>query len=165
MAFTSVKGSGETWNPTVDSEKNPRITATKNDFLDGYLLEVKKGIGQHNATLYSLQREDGSQVSVWGTTVLNQLFEETDALGHLVRITWLGKARTKAAANKKENQLKSTDTFHNWDLGVDWEKKIAVRGAQKQEAMVSVQQDQDVFADAGKNLLEQDSDLDSLPFK
>ena len=117
MAFESTKGPGDLWNPTKDAEGDPR-QVTKDDYLDGYYVDRKDGIGEHNSIIYTIQKADGSRVGVWGTKVLNDEMEK-QRRGSFIRIQWLGKKLTKAGAIKPEKKRQSTDSFHDWEVFVD----------------------------------------------
>lgn len=118
MAFESQKGSGDIWNPTKDEEGDPRTTATPEDFMDGHYIGKKENQGEHKSTIYTIQKQNGEKVNVWGTKVLN---DQMDGIrrGVYCRIQWLGKKLTKAGEQKKEKQRTSQDSFHDWEVFVD----------------------------------------------
>lgn len=122
--FRSLKKAEGMWNPTRDPEGNPRAVADDNDFVEGYYTG-KRTIqvpGQGDSTIYELRAEDGSPISFWGTTVLKDQMAQVKP-GQFICVVWLGKVRTKAAANKPEKQLKSTDTYHSWEVLVHESKR------------------------------------------
>lgn len=124
--WESTKGSGEIWNPTKDEEGDPRTEATDDDYIDGFYVDVKHGVGENNATMHTLQirggEKDGEKVNVWGTKALNGELEKV-RMGSLVRIKWLGKKPTKAGALIPEKKRTSKDTFHAWEVLTN--KKVA----------------------------------------
>lgn len=127
--FESTSGPTDVWNPTKDENGDPREEATEEDVLIGYYMDVKHGVGEHNNTVFTIERKsDGKRLSVWGTKVLVDEMEKV-RIGSLVRIKWLGKELTKAGAQKTPKQRKSTDSFHKWEVGVSTKDTSRIGGA------------------------------------
>lgn len=113
--FESVKGPSNVWNPTKDEEGDPRTEATDSDFITGYYVDRKDGVGEHDSTIIVLEKKDGEKVSVWATKMLKDEIEKV-RLGQFIKIQWLGKKLTKAGSLKPEKKRTSTDSYHAWDV-------------------------------------------------
>lgn len=74
------------------------------DTLTGTYERVKTGVGTHNSNVYVLRKEDGSEIGVWGSTVINGRFEEI-SVGSLVRIEALGETVSKTGAKYKDYRI------------------------------------------------------------
>lgn len=119
MAFVSTKGSGVTWNPKVDGSGNEKLKATEEDVLDGYYVNRKEGIGPHLSTVFSIQKDDGETVDVWGDTVLTSEMSKPEVrLGAYVRLQWHGK-RLKKPFDKPGVKITDKNSFHNWEVFID----------------------------------------------
>ena len=70
-------GLSETWDPQ------------EGDSIQGKLVETRTGVGENGSTIYVLEREDKSQISVWDSTVLNTKMKTVN-LWDEVRIKYLG---------------------------------------------------------------------------
>jgi hypothetical protein len=81
----------------------------KDDFILGYLIEVKGELGIAKSTLYILSgdKEGNNRMGVWGTTVLNKKMHDVK-IGDLVKIVYLGKEKGKGI-----------QTYHNFEVLVD----------------------------------------------
>jgi len=156
--WESTKGSGNSWNPTKDEDGDPRTEATPEDYLDGYYVDKKENVGQYNATVYTLQKEDGEKVDVWGTTALNGEMDKV-RMGSFIRIKWLGKLPTKAGALIPEKKRKSTDSFHSWEVLVN-KKKEPIGGAKLATEKVP----SNAGTGSGKSGESKKEEEDDLPF-
>jgi hypothetical protein len=117
MAFKSTKGSGNVWNPKKDAEGNERMTASENDYLDGYYSNRKDNVGEHSSSVFTFtQKETGEETDVWGDTVLTSEMEKI-RLGKYVRIQWHGRKLKKAFT--AGTKLTDKNSFHNWEVFVD----------------------------------------------
>jgi len=114
--WKSTKGSGNTWNPTQDANGNPR-EVTPDDYRDGYYIGSKHGVGQHNATVHTIETSEGNKIDIWGTRALNGEIEKI-RIGQYIRIQWLGMKLTKGGASKQAagQRLQTTDSFHSWEV-------------------------------------------------
>lgn len=125
--FESVKQNGPTWQPThtgTSKENNiVPLEANEKSFIEGYLLGSTHEQGTKNdSTIHKLkvtkvgekthvvgEREAGKdEVSIWGTTVLNDNISKVEP-GKMIRVVWLGKKAPK----------KGTNHYHDWDVLVD----------------------------------------------
>ena len=62
--------------------------------LEGTLTSKKEDIGVHQQSVFNIETEDGTDYTVWGTTVLTKLLEPL-AIGTYLKIVYLGKQKTK----------------------------------------------------------------------
>lgn len=79
---TAQAGSSDIWDYKEGKEKE----------LVGILKEKKENVGPNNSMLYVIQKEDESEIGIWGTTVLNTKFSEI-IVGEEVKITYKGKVK------------------------------------------------------------------------
>lgn len=107
MAFKSTKGSGNIWDPRKDETGAKRTVATENDFIDGYYVSMKEGVGMHKSNVYSLRTTEGKDMEVWGSTVIDGEMEKI-RLGTMIRIKWLGYQESKKGTK-----------FDNFDILID----------------------------------------------
>jgi hypothetical protein len=118
MAFTSTKGSGQSWNPKVNADGSPKMEALETDYLDGYYASRRDGVGQYNSTVVTIQKDNDERVDVFCDTVLGGEMDKV-RLGQYVRIQYKGKKLKKAALNKAPGALRDTDYFNDWEVFVD----------------------------------------------
>ena len=86
-------GLPETWNPE------------EGETIQGKLIEIQKGVGENGGTIYVLEREDKSKISVWDTTVLATKIKAVNLLDE-VRIKYLGyKKSPKSGRDYKDFEL------------------------------------------------------------
>ena len=111
MAWKTLAKEGNfvTWKPVVG------------DILEGIYTEKKDGVGpRHNSTVYTVTREDGTEVSVWGSAVLDAKFAECQ-FGWQVRIEYLGKVE------------KGATFYHNYKFEANDTPEIKVAKKSKKE--------------------------------
>lgn len=126
MAFESVKKNGPVWQPTqTGSKKDSNLVALKADdksFIEGFYLGCETGQGpDNNSTIHKLkgtkvgnpthvvgEKGDNGEVSIWGTTVLNDNLSKIP-VGSMVRVVWEGKKQPKKGGNE----------YHSWDVLLD----------------------------------------------
>lgn len=117
MAFKSTKGSGNVWNPKKDSDGNERVEAKPSDFLDGFYVDRRDGVGEFNSSVFTFRnKETDEETDVWGDTVLTSELDKI-RLGKYVRVQWHGKKFKKAFQNAKT--FTQTNSFHDWEVFVD----------------------------------------------
>lgn len=73
--------------------------------LVGRYVRMKSNVGAHNSNVYVLKKDDGSEVGVWGSTVINGRFEEIP-LRSMVKIKALGEAKSKQGTTYKDYEIK-----------------------------------------------------------
>ena len=126
MAFESVKKKGPVWQPTqTGSKKESNLVALVSgptSFIEGYYLGCETGQGpDNNSTIHKLkgtkvgdvkhvtgEKTDNGEVSIWGTTVLNDNLSKIP-VGSMVRVVWEGKKQPKKGGNE----------YHSWDVLLD----------------------------------------------
>ena|ERR1051325_10206396 len=69
--------------------------------LMGKFVRVKTNVGAHNSNVYVMRKEDGTELGVWGSTVINGRFEEIP-VGSLVKIEALGEVKSKTGTKYKD---------------------------------------------------------------
>lgn len=74
---------------TESSEFGESWNFTKDKVLIGTFIEMKDNVGKHKSKVYTIQKEDGSKVAVWGSTVLDGRMKNLTT-GELVKIEYLG---------------------------------------------------------------------------
>jgi hypothetical protein len=163
MAFESRKGLGDVWNPTKDAEGNPRDTATPQDYLDGWYVDIKENVGQYSQNVYTIETETGERMEVWGVTALNSQMATVPA-GAFVRLQWHGLKLKKASESKSAKQLRSTDYYHDWEVFVDKDKSKSVAKPSVQSTPVAKTDGPKSMADVKKSVQVEEDDSSDLPF-
>ncbi|MCW7072251.1 MAG: hypothetical protein OCU12_08025 [Methanophagales archaeon] len=69
------------------------------DEVVGFLHDVRHNIGQYNKTVYTIEQMDGTQIDVFGTTVLDGLMADVK-IGEPVLIRYLGMATSQNGRNQ-----------------------------------------------------------------
>jgi hypothetical protein len=130
---------GTDWKPEVATDGAPKMTASANDYIEGYLMKKKENVGMHSSNVYEIQiaedanysgfGADGDIINVWGSTVINQLMDQVRP-GQWVRLEYKGKKLKKASEKKHPQTLGMNDYIKMFDVVVDDEiADIAVAGA------------------------------------
>lgn len=81
-----------------DSEKDKE--------LEGIFVDKKSNIGANQSNLYTVQKEDGSFVSFWGSAVIDSNFDKIP-LGAQIKIVYLGKQKN----TKGDREFKNFDIY------------------------------------------------------
>lgn len=76
------------------------------DELEGIYIGFEENVGSNNSTIYNFRKENGSKMSVWGSTVLETRFKNLVA-GEEVKIVYKGKV---------ESQKVSGRSYHNYEV-------------------------------------------------
>lgn len=76
-------GIGPTWDFKNEKE------------LTGKYLAKEEGVGQNKSILYKIKKSDGSEIGVWGNTLLDDKFSRI-SIGCEVRLVYLGMETSKA---------------------------------------------------------------------
>ena len=87
-------------SPTWDYQKEGTGAS-----ITGVLTKIENEVGPNASKLYTLQRETGEFVSVWGSTVLDARLSNI-TIGEEIMINYLGKA--KGQKGKKD--------YHNFEV-------------------------------------------------
>lgn len=96
MAFKEVTAQNPKWDFAEEKE------------LTGRLVSKETNVGPNNSYLYTIKREDGSFVSVWGSTVLDKRFALIEQ-NSLVKLIYKGRV----------NNEKSGRSYHDFSVLVD----------------------------------------------
>ena len=88
-----TKVESDVWNPEEGEE------------ISGKYLGVQHKVGDHNSELYSLETEEGRQVGVWGSKVLDGKMLGIQ-VGQQVKIKFVGKVKPE-----KGNEYKDFEVF------------------------------------------------------
>lgn len=72
--------------------------------LIGFYVRMKTNVGTHSSNVYVLRKEDGEEVGVWGSTVINGRFDEIP-VGSLVKIESLGEAKSQKGTKYKDYRI------------------------------------------------------------
>lgn len=116
--WKSSKGSGKEWNPRKDADGNAVHKPKEGDnYLDGYLVGQKDGIGKHNASVYTFRdKTTGEEVDVFGDTILNKELGKIRK-GTYIRILYHGRQFNKANANAGPKVLFTNEnSYNNWEV-------------------------------------------------
>lgn len=164
MAWKSTKGSGLTWNPKKDADGNERDTATADDFIDGYYVNKKENIGEHNSNVYTIQKEDESEIDVWGDTVVNSEMSKL-RIGQFIRLQWLGR-KLKKSFDRPGVKINNKNSFHNWEVFVDDEvEPLSINSAHlATPSALTTNPFVQKGATAGKVFQAKEEETDDLPF-
>lgn len=76
----------------------------ESEVLIGTYVRVKTNVGTHNSNVYVIRKEDGSELGVWGSTVINGRFEEIP-VGSLIKIESLGETKSKTGTKYKDYRI------------------------------------------------------------
>ena len=109
--------------------------------LEGKLSQIETSVGPNLSTLYSIKKDDGTVVKVWGSTVLDDRFLGVLA-GTYVRVSYKGLTKGK---NGK--------SYHNYSVDVDQDSapQVEERGDDSGK--------DEVITDDGQEI-----DLSQIPF-
>lgn len=78
MAYREVKPNQ---TPAWDFEEKPEV--------EGTLINVRTEVGPNKSMMYELRQEDGTKVSVWGSTGLDNVMSEIET-GKKIKIVFEG---------------------------------------------------------------------------
>ena len=67
------------------------------EFIEGFLIAVKKDVGVNNSMLYSIETAD-DLVNVWGAAILDSRMDHVK-IGDKIKITYKGLAEAKGGKN------------------------------------------------------------------
>lgn len=81
-------------------EVNPSTWQYENegDFIEGHFMSVQEDVGPNKSKLYTIRKEDGSMVGVWGSTILDSRMAVLQH-GDMVKITYKGLGEKKGGKN------------------------------------------------------------------
>ena len=107
--------------------------------LEGKLSQIETSVGPNLSTLYSITKDDGTVVKVWGSTVLDDRFLGV-ITGTYVRVSYKGLTKGK---NGK--------SYHNYSVDVDQDSAPQVAPQSKVDKVFPVNEDEPI-------------DLNDIPF-
>lgn len=87
-------GDATQWNPK------------KNDELEGLYVDKKSDVGENHSNIYTVQIEDGSYVSFWGSAMIDDNFDKIP-MGAEVKLVYLGTQKNA----KGNREYKKFDIF------------------------------------------------------
>jgi len=67
--------------------------------VQGILVKTEENVGENNSMFYTLEKEDGSEIGVWGSTVIDSRFT-TLKIGQEVKIEYKGKVKAKTGGRE-----------------------------------------------------------------
>ena len=90
MAYKKVNIGGEAWDFQTQNE------------IEGIYVAKKENVGPNKSNMYYLRPEEGDDMAVWGSTVIdNQMM--LVPLNSKVKITYLGKATSEKTSREYNN--------------------------------------------------------------
>lgn len=109
--YQSAGGLSVAWSEEEEAESEGTKTPKKyfSDVITGEFMKMDTDVGVNDSNTYKIKLEDGTIVTVWGTTVLDGRFAEAYEgepipEGAIVRITCLGKKQGKSGPSKQEGK-------------------------------------------------------------
>lgn len=90
----------EQWITTGQS-----VSWDEEDVLIGQYIRLKTDVGAHSSNVYVIRRDDGSEVGVWGSTVINGRFSEIP-MRSKISIEALGETKSKNGTTYKDYLIK-----------------------------------------------------------
>jgi hypothetical protein len=107
------------WNIISDKSDNKMHDFDVNPTLQGVLVNVKKGVGANNSTIYEV-KVGSETVAFWGSSVLDARLEQV-SVNDEVRIKYLGKKKSdKTGRTYKEFEVANRKPVVTFDG--DWSK-------------------------------------------
>ena len=89
-------------------EMSPSHDFEKEDTIEGVLTEVQHDVGPNASTLYDIEKTNGENVAIWGSTVLDSRMKNVK-IGEEVRIVFTGLAKE---AKHGQNKAKLYEVYH-----------------------------------------------------
>lgn len=96
------------WNKMTGDENQKKNDSWKfenvGDEVTGRYIDRRDNVkvGENSKTIYTLKKDDGVEVAVWGNTIINKAMANV-TIGNEVRIVFLGKEPTKTPGQKYNN--------------------------------------------------------------
>lgn len=87
--------SGDVWDFQNDKE------------IEGVLISKEENVGPNESWMYRIQKADGTELGVWGNTVLDGRLKKIE-VGEEIRLVYLGKLKSP----KTNREYHSFDVFH-----------------------------------------------------
>lgn len=70
--------------------------------LVGVYVSMEENVGPNNSKLYTIEREDGSRIGVWGNTMLDDKFKDIE-IGTEIKIVYLGLVESEKTGREYNN--------------------------------------------------------------
>lgn len=94
---------------TLKTEQYPSHSFETEKSLEGVLTNKQENVGPNNSKLFTVEKEGGSKVAVWGSAVLNKIWEVP--IGSKIWIEYLGKKKGKRGTEFRDYKIDvDTDT-------------------------------------------------------
>ena len=89
-------------------EMSPSHDFEKEKELEGVLTNIQTDVGPNASTLYDIEKKDGGNVAVWGSTVLDSRMKNVK-IGEEVKIVSTGLAKE---SKRGQNKAKLFEVYH-----------------------------------------------------
>ncbi len=89
----------ETWNYQEEGEGAG---------IEGLLVSIRKNIGKNKNTVYTIEKDSGVLVDVWGCAVLNNHLESLEAGKHGVKLLYKGRQQPQSGGRP----------YHDFDVWI-----------------------------------------------
>ena len=83
-------------------EANPGWKFKEEKELIGVYVSMEESVGPNNSKLYTIEKEDGSKIGVWGNTMLDDKFKDVE-IGTELIIEYLGKVESEKTGRESNN--------------------------------------------------------------
>jgi len=90
--------------------------------LEGKLSKIETGVGANESTLYTIKKDNDTEVKVWGSTVLDDRFLGIPT-GTYVKVTYEGLKKSKNGKG-----------YHNYKVFIDEATQIETRDSRRHES-------------------------------
>lgn len=87
------------WKPVGRTDLPPFHKFEITPEVEGVYESVKSDVGANKKQVYTLRLSSGNQVSIWGSTVLDEIMEDLE-IGSRILITFKGTKPTKRGKNE-----------------------------------------------------------------
>lgn len=94
----------ENWQKIEPTQSNIWDFNAQPDMIGTYVRKEQE-IGPNNSNLYTFRMADGEEISVWGSTLIDNRMVRVE-LGNEVKIVYLGKVKSE----------KSNREYHNYEI-------------------------------------------------
>jgi len=100
--------SNHKWKENNVKDSDDTIWDKENEpVLEGKLVKIEQNVGPNESTLYTLEKDDGHEIKVWGSTVLDDRFLGVP-VGTYVRVNYEGKVKSAKGTS-----------YHNYKVFID----------------------------------------------
>lgn len=99
-------------SPSWDYKTQPKFV--------GKFIGFDENVGPNNSKLYHFELEDGTEMSIWGSSVLDVRFSRLK-IGEIVSIKYLGQ---KTSEKRKGSKYHDFEVFHAAEDDVDINKEF-----------------------------------------